>query len=313
MSVALACLLALVAPGASAQTPEATAAEGDWVGFISFRGSTGQTDQSFRGGFEFSSRAGAVAGTFQWGGGTTQIGGVVSGPDTMPRFDLTSVVSNGQSISDVSGGGEVMFTAASCERLEGTGVNIDVELMGRADISEIVWWAVRGEAASDPAAFFEAFEALQVKVGDLLKALEAGAVIAGGGIVGQLEPLLLEAETLAAKLGRSDGCGLELYRSVIAAEVQRIVDYILSNPDVDVFTLGQVLLSALRAGVIGSATEPVDGGIDAAAQGLLAARIAAAAEAENVAELEILSLIAEDMGWEDLAYDAIIALVRIGS
>jgi len=99
-------------------------------------------------------------------------------------------VSNGVDIPDVSGGGEIRFTAATCERLEGIGVNIDVELIGAADISEAVWWAVRSEAATDPTAFFEAFEALQVKVGDLLKSLEGGAVIAGGGIVGQREPLL---------------------------------------------------------------------------------------------------------------------------
>lgn len=97
----------------------------------------------------------------------------------------------------------------TCERLEGTGVNIDVEMMGRADIGEIVWWAVRVGAASDPAAFFEAFDALQVKVGDLLESLEGGTVIAGGGIVGRLEPLLAEAETLAAELNRAEGCGLE--------------------------------------------------------------------------------------------------------
>ncbi|MDR9451166.1 MAG: hypothetical protein RI637_08115, partial [Acidimicrobiia bacterium] len=102
--VALACLLALVVPAASAQTPELRAAEGEWVGFISFRGTTAQTDQSFRGGFEFASAGGEVEGTFQWGGGVTQIGGVVSGPDTIPRFDLTSVMSNGVDIPDVTGG-----------------------------------------------------------------------------------------------------------------------------------------------------------------------------------------------------------------
>jgi hypothetical protein len=313
MVAALAVLLALAVPAASAQTPELRAAEGDWVGYISFRGTTAQTDQTPRGGFEFTSAGAEVEGTFHWGAGVTQIGGVVSGPDTMPRFDLTTVVSNGVDIPDVTGGGEILFTAASCERLEGTGVNIDVEMMGAAEISEIVWWAVRGEAASDPAAFFEAFEALQVKVGDLLKSLEGGAVIAGGGIGGQIEPLLAEAETLAAQLSRAEGCGLEFYRSVIAAEVQRLVDYILANPDVDVFTLGQVLLAAVRAGVIGSGSAADSAGLEGAAQSLLADRIAAAADAEDVVELEVLSWMAEDLGWEDLAYDAIVALVRIGS
>ncbi len=311
LGASLACLLAMLAPAAAAQTSELRAGEGEWVGFISFRGEAGRVDQMFRGGFEFNSAGGALDGDFQWGGGVVQIGGVVNGPDTMPRFDLTSVVSNGEAVPDVSGGGEIQLTAASCERLEGTGVNIDVAIMGRAEISQIVWWAVRGNAASDPAAFFTAFEALQIKVGDLLKALDGTAVITGGGIIGQLEPLLTEAETLAARLARAEGCGLEFYRSVIAAEVGRLLEFVLTNPEVDVFTLGQVFLSALRAGVFGSGSEAT-GSLESAAQGLLAERIAAAGAAEDVIELEILGLIAEDMGWADQANDALAALARIG-
>lgn len=308
--MAVACLLGLVGSAVSAQPSGLRAEEGDWVGAISFRGTTARIDQTFRGGFAFTSAGGELDGTFQWAGGITQIGGVVSGPDTMPRFDLTSVVSNNVVIPDVSGGGEILFTAASCERLEGTGVNIDVERMGAADVSEIVWWAIRGGASSDPEAFFLAFQALQVTVGDLIASLDTGAVITGGGIAGQLEPLLVEAETLAAELDRTEGCGLEFYRSLIAGEVTRLVDYVLANPDVSVFTLAQVLLSAVRAGAMGSAA---DGGdeLEAAAQTLVAERIAAAAAAENVVELEILSLLTEDLGWVDLTNEALVALIRI--
>lgn len=309
----LACLLGLAAPAGSAQTSAPAASEGQWVGLISFRGTTAQTDQVFRGGFSFTSAGGEVEGTFQWGGGVTQIGGVVSGPATMPRFDLTSVVSNRVDIPDVSGGGEVLLTASTCERLEGTGVNIDVEMMGRASVSEMVWWAVRGEATSDPAAFFEAVEALQLQVGDLIDSLDLGAAIADGGIEGRIEPMLAEAERLAAAMDRSEGCGLEFYRAVIAAEVARLVDYLLANPDLDAFTVGQVLLTAVRAGVIGSGADAAGAELETAAQALLAKRIASAAAAENTVELEIWSLIAEDMGWEDLANDALLALVRIGS
>ena len=304
-------LLTLTVP-ASAQTSELRAAEGEWVGFISFRGVTAQSDLRFRGNFEFASTGGEVEGTFQWGAGVTQIGGVVSGSDTRPRFDLTSVVSNGVDIPDVSGGGGILLTAATCERLEGTGVDIDVEMMGRADIGEIVWWAVRGEASSDPAAFFEALEDLQDEVSALLDSLDAGAVIAGGGIVGRLEPLLAEAESLAARLDRTESCGLEFYRSIVADEVARLLEYVLDNPEVDVFTLAQVLLAALRAGVFGAGAESADAGLEAAAQGLVADRIASAEAAENVVELEILSLVAEDLGWEDLATEAVLALIRIG-
>lgn len=72
---------------------------------------------------------------------------------------------------------------------------------------------------------------------------------------------------------------------MIAAEVLRLVDYILANPDVDVFTLGQVLLVAVRAGVIGSGSDGASADIEVAAQALLSERIAAAAEAEDVVEL----------------------------
>ena len=123
-------MLALVAPTASAYARQVQAVDGDWVGHISFRGTTAWTDQRARGGFEFTSAGGEVEGTFQWAGGNTQIGGVVRGPDTMPLFVLTSGVSNGVNIPVADGGGEILFTVATCERLEGTGVNIGVERMG---------------------------------------------------------------------------------------------------------------------------------------------------------------------------------------
>lgn len=311
MGIALAVVMTMLAPAASAQNDGMRAAEGEWVGFISFRGATARTDLPFRGGFEFTSAGGEVDGTFQWGSGAIQIGGLISGPDTMPSFDLTSVVSNGVDIPDVAGGGEILLTDATCERLEGTGVNIDVEMMGSADVSQIVWWAVRRGATFDPSAFFEAFEALQTTIGDLLKSLEAGAVIAGGGIVGQIEPLLADAETLAAELGRVDVCGLEFYRSVIAAEVERLLDFVLTSPDVDVFTLGQVLLMAVRAGVIGSGAETINTAVEADVQELLAERIAAAIAASDPTELEVLGLIAEDLGLEDLADQVLSALVEM--
>lgn len=298
-------LVAVVEPGASAQTTGLRAAEGEWVGYISFRGAFLTTDQTFRGGFEFVSEGGELEGVFQWGGGVTQVGGVVSGPDTMPRFDLTSVVSNGVNIPDVTGGGEIMLTAATCERLEGTG-----DWAGVADISEIVWWAVRGEAASEPAAFFDAVEALQVRVGDLVASIESGAVIVGGGVIGQLEPLMAEAEMLAARLSRTGGCGIEFYRSVIASQIRRIVEYVLLAPDIDVFTLGQTLLLAVRAGLIGGDdwSPQIAGG----AQLKVEERISAAIEDADVVELTILAAIAEDMGWDDLAADTRFALEEIG-
>jgi hypothetical protein len=133
-ALALVALLAFttLVPAASAQTPALRAEEGDWSGHVSFVSG----NIAFRGGFRFTSIGGEVEGTFGWSGGGAVIGGVVSGPDTMPRFDLTSLVSNGVDIPDVTGGGEILFTAGTCERLEGTGVNIDVQQM--VDSSTIV-------------------------------------------------------------------------------------------------------------------------------------------------------------------------------
>jgi hypothetical protein len=298
-------LVGVIAPSASAQTSALRAGDGDWVGHVGFVGG----EIPFRGSFAFTSSGGEVEGTFDWSGASVVTSGVVSGPDTMPRFDLTKVVSAGVDIADVSGGGEIQFTAATCERLEGTGVNIDVARM--VDIDSIVWWAVRTDSASDPGRFFEALEALRTEVNQVLDGLESGAVIAGGGVFGRIEPLVADAEVLASELDRTEGCGDEFYRSVIASEVERLLLFALANPDIDVFTLGQILLTAVRAGVLGAGSEGSTSALDSAAQGVVAERIAAAIAAGNFTELEILSLIAEDMGWTDLTTEALIALMRM--
>lgn len=304
MAVLLVVVTVTVFP-ASAQTNGLRALEGDWSGFVSFVGG----GIPFQGTFAFTSAGGEVDGSFGWSGASVVTGGVVSGPDTMPRFDLTSVVSGGVGIPDVSGGGEIKFTAATCERLEGTGVNIDVAQM--VDIGSIVWWAVRTDTASDPGRFFESLVALRIEVDEVLGGLESGAVILGGGVFGRIEPLLAEAEMLASELDRTEGCGIEFYRSVVASEVESLLLFALSNPDIDVFTLGQIFLTAVRAGVIGSGSEAGPGVLDTAAYDALAGRIAEAAAAGDTVELEILSLIADDMGWEDLETEAIIALMRV--
>lgn len=98
---------------------------------------------------------------------------------------------------------------------------------------------------------------------------------------------------------------------MIAAEVSRLIDAILANPDVGVYNLGQILLTAVRVGLIGG--EAANPEVELAAHEVLAQRIQAAIEAEDFTELEILSLIAEDLGWDDLLYEAIYALIRIAS
>ncbi len=299
------------AVAATAQTPELRAAEGEWTGFSAFEGTSPQgRAPSFRGSFQFASAAGEVDGTFQWSSGETAIGGVVSGPDTRPRFDLTSVVSGGTSISDVSGGGEILFTAATCERLEGTGVDIDVERMG-AQIGNIVWWAIRDDATGDPGAFFESLQALRQDVGDVLDSLVVGRIVVGG-VFDRIEPALAEAERLAAQLDRTEGCGGEFYRSLVASEIEFLVEFVLDNPDMGVFELGQLLITAARAGVIGAGSGPEPGFLEVQVKELVQERIGAAIEAEDTVELALLGVIAEEVGWDDLAEDAAFALERFG-
>lgn len=306
-ALCLAGLLVLVTlvPPASAQTPTLRAADGDWSGHVSFVSG----GIPFRGSFAFTSAGGEVEGSFGWSGGSVVVGGAVSGPDTMPRFDLTSVVSNGIDVPDVSGGGEIMFTAGTCERLEGTGVNIDVQQM--VDSSSIVWWAVRSSAAPDIDAFLDAYDALRLEVAEVLDTLDGGVVL-GGGVFARIEPLLAEAERLAAQLDRSEGCGSEFYRSVLASEVSRLFEYLFENPDVEAFLLAQILLTAARAGLIGSGNEAGPDANDLAVQDLLEARINAAIEAADTTELTYLSAIAEDLGYDELAADALFALEAVG-
>lgn len=299
-------LLAALVPAASAQTGELRAGEGEWAGHVSFVSG----GIPFRGSFQFTSVAGEVEGSFGWAGEGVSVGGVVTGPDTMPRFDLTSVVSNGIDVPDVSGGGEIMFTAGTCERLEGTGVNIDVAQM--VDVASIVWWAVRTTSTPDVDPFLDAYDALRLEVAGVLATLEAGGAVLGGGVFERIEPLLAEAERLAAQLQRTEGCGLEFYRSIVAIEVEQLLDHLFANPDVDEFLLAQILLTAARAGVIGSGNEAGPGEADLAAQALLEARIADAIEAADPTDLLVLALIAEDLGWDDLAADARFALEAVG-
>lgn len=300
LALALAWLVTVV-PAASAQTDPFRAEEGDWSGFVAFTGG----GMPFRGSFAFNSAGGEVDGTFQWAGPSVQIGGVVSGPDTMPRFDLTSVVSGGIDVPDVSGGGEIMFTAATCERLEGTGVNIDVAQM--VEIGSIVWWAVRSQSTADVEPFFEALQALREEVGEVLGNLEAG-IVTVGGIFDRVVPSLAEAERLASQLARSEGCGGEFYRSLLASEVEQLLLYVLANPDLNAFLLGQVLVTALRAGVIGSGSATSDGVLETATRDLIEVRVFTAIEEANATELLLLGAMAEDLGWDDLAADIQFAL-----
>ena len=219
-------VLALGVGPASSQPDSLRAEEGNWVGRVSFVGN----GIPFSGSFEFVSAGGTVDGEFGWAGGGAALGGTISGPDTMPVFTLTNGTSNGIVLPDVTGGGEIEFLRATCERLEGTGVNI----AGPMSVANIDWWAVREGAVEDPTAFFAALEALQTEVNLLIDDVTAGRVIIGD-VFGDLEIAITQAEAAAAAMDRTVGCGLEFYRSIIAAEVSQLLDFVLANPDINAF------------------------------------------------------------------------------
>ena len=162
----VASLMAVGVAPAGGQGGELRAAEGTWLGRVSFVGN----GIPFRGAFQFQSAAGQVDGDFEWAGGGAVLGGVVTGPDTMPQFILNYGTSRGIDIPDVTGGGEIQFLRATCERLEGIGVNI----AGRQTLTDIEWWAIREGATEDPEAFFDALESLQTEVNLLIDDLETG-------------------------------------------------------------------------------------------------------------------------------------------
>lgn len=296
-------VLGLGLPSAGSQPGELRASEGNWLGRVGFVSS----GLVFRGAFQFQSAAGEVAGAFEWSSAGTVLGGTIAGPDTMPQFILTYGTSGGIEIPDVTGGGEIQFLRASCERLEGTGVNI----VGPQAISDIEWWAIREGATEDPEAFFESLEALQAEVNLLIDDVEAGRVIIGD-VFTDLELAITDAEDLAADLDRTVGCGLDFYRSVIAAEVNRLLDFVLANPDINIFDFARIILAAVSAGLMGSGAEPFASDLTAQVQSVVADRIATAIENSDVVELMLLATLSEQLGWEGEAAQANAVLEALG-
>ena len=261
---------------------------------------------AFAGGFEFVSGSGTVDGSFGWAGGGAQIGGVVSGPDTMPVFTLTDVVSRGIVVDDVSGGGEIELRHSSCERLEGVGVNIQ----GPISPVDQVWWALRSGAAPEPTAFFEALEALRLETTLLVDDIVAGRVIIVD-VYAELESRIAEAERLASELDRTAGCGDEFYRSIIALEVERLLFFVLSGADVDAFTFAQIMLATVRSGSV-SGSGPLAADLLFEAREAFNDRLADAIDSGDVVELVILGAVAEQIGWTDEAGAAAEILELLG-
>ncbi len=276
---------------ASGQDGELRAAEGDWVGQVSFV----NNGIAFAGGFEFASAGGSVEGSFGWAGGGAQISGVVSGPDTMPVFTLTDVISLGEVIDDVTGGGEIELSHASCERLEGRGVNIQAGI----EPSEQVWWAMRLGAAPEPETFFDALQTLQLETRLLVDDIVEGRIIIVD-VYAELESKIGEAERLAAELDRTAGCGDDFYRSLIAFEVERLLFFVLSGADIDVFTFAQIILATVRSGTV-SGSGPLAADLLFEARAAFNDRLADAFDAGDEIEIIILGAVAEQLGWTDEA------------
>lgn len=299
VGVLVVCLLAATIAPANGQPAELRATEGTWIGQVSFV----SAGLAFRGSFQFVSAGGTVDGGFEWAGGGAVLGGTVTGPDTMPQFILTYGTSGGITIPDVTGGGEVQFLRASCERLEGIGVNIN----GPQTITDIDWWAIREGATEEPEAFFEALEGLQTEINLLIDDVEAGRIILTD-VFADLELAITAAEDLAADLDRTVGCGLEFYRSVIAAEVNRLLEFALESPDINVFDFARVVLAAVSAGLMGSGAEPFATELDTQVRSVVSWRIADAIEAGDEVELMVLAGLAEQLGYVDAAAQADAAL-----
>lgn len=296
-------VLGLAVPPATSQPPTLRAEPGEWVGFVSFRGA----DLPFAGRFSFTSAGGTLDGEFSWSGANTVLSGIVTGPDTMPQFVMTSVVSAGVNIPDVSGGGEVQFTAATCERIEGVGVNIQTT----APVSDTVWWAVRRDStgSADIEAFFDAAARLQEQVDLLVDDIVNERMILSIALL-DLRVALQAAEQLSDDLERTPSCGSEVYRSVVAGEVQRLLDFLLSNPEIESLVFAQTLLAIMNAGLV-SPAGGVGIDIEVAVLDTLAARIRAAEAEGDVGALEIYAILAEDLGWLTLAAEARAALAGL--
>lgn len=300
-----------IVPVATAQPAGISAGEGDWIGFVSFIGAgPAGPAHSFQGSFGFTSAGGELDGTFGWASSGVSMAGVVTGPSTMPQFILTSGTTNGSPIPDVTGGGEIQFTASTCERLEGIGVNWDQVFANAATITDVIWWAVRDNVATDPGAFFEAVDALRSQVNDVVDGIIAASGV--GVTLSQIAPLIAEAERVGSALNRSDGCGLAFYRSVIANEIARLVDWVITHPGISDAHFAEIMLMGVRAGLMGSGAETGAGSYESRARDATAARIAAAVAAMDRTALDYLAWLSADMGWDDLEREAILGIVEVG-
>lgn len=254
---------------------------GSWVGFTDFRGMTRNADISPEGTFTLEAGSGSVSGEFAWfgiastslaGPVSVDIAGVLSGTTDVVEFTITSVVANGISAPGPDlGGGAMVWTLVTCERVEGAPTRVDT----RADVSEVRFWAIRNEAERDPAELFATVKQLQAEIDEVQEGFETGSK-SPDALLFQLETLIATAEAASAELLRDPDCVDAFYQSVLAREFARLLKWALAEArlgGIEDALIQTIALMSVRAGILSPAGEYYNDALDADLRALVAERI----------------------------------------
>ncbi len=276
---------------------------GDWTGVITFFGETGTAQGDFEGSFRLQAAGGVSTGDFDWqgivntaaGNVAVTIVGEITGDTTSPLFNLTGGTSGGIPIPDATGSGNIVLTNVTCESIEGTGENITTA----ARISEIEWFAVRAGSALAGGTFFDDLRMLRLDTINLL------------GQIGEEDPLVLiveinrlaaEADALLAEVDRTPECQASHFRSLIASNVERLVEAVLEDPRLaDAAEFADLVLLALRVGAWGPGAADADAvDLEVAIIEELIRRVDEAIAADDGVALLHLGWLAYMLGFDDL-------------
>lgn len=315
MIVAVVVATMLAPAGAQVAPTDKAAPSGFWVGFVDFAGVSSDAAIQPDGTFNMEVLDGEVLGSFQWNGLATttaagtvfvDIGGDISGPAEEIELTLTSVVTDGNPVPGGDlGGGAVAWSLVTCERLEGVPTRIDT----RADISGISFWAIRSDAARDPAVFFDQLHDLRAQTNELRESFEAGG--SGDDLIVSLENTISAAELLAAALERDEFCLDKTYAALLAAEFDALLKWGLEEArlgGIDGATLYRLAMLALASGAFEVGGENYNEGLDGDLFDHLSDEIDAAIALGDTEALIIWWSIAYAVGYELLAGDAMTAI-----
>ncbi len=265
--VVAAALAATVAASTVAATSTTSASShraipnGEWAGIITFFGDTGTARGDFEGSFRLQAASGAASGDFDWQGivDTDAVGdvavtivGEVTGDTTSPLFNLTGGTSGGTPIPDATGSGNIVLTNVTCESIEGTGENITTA----AQISDIEWFAIRASEPLAAGTFFDDLRALRVDAINLVGDLGTRPVL---DLITEINRLGGEAIVLLAQVDRTPECQAFHFRSLIASQVQLLLEAVIEDPRLaNAAEFADLVLLALQAGAWGPGAADAD-------------------------------------------------------